>query len=38
MPEAWRGLDEAIIERLCIMTIDGGLSDAEALKAKDMTR
>jgi len=30
IPEAWRGLDEGTIERLCIQTIDGGLSDGEA--------
>jgi hypothetical protein len=30
IPESWQGLDEATIERLCIATVDGGLSDAEA--------
>jgi DNA primase len=28
--EAWRGLDEETIERLCIMTVDGGMTDSEA--------
>jgi DNA primase len=29
-PESWRGLDEETIERLCIVTVEGGMSDAEA--------
>jgi hypothetical protein len=30
IPKAWRDLDEGTIERLCIATIDGGLTDHEA--------
>ena len=30
IPEAWRGLDEGTIERFCIATVDGGLSDTDA--------
>ena len=33
IPESWRSLDEGTIERLCIMTIDAGLRDGEALRA-----
>jgi len=30
IPEAWAGLDQGTIERLCIITVDGGMTDTEA--------
>jgi hypothetical protein len=30
IPKAWQGLDEGTIERLCIITVAGGIKDSEA--------